>query len=108
MPVLGQHHVIEAFGETIDDRHHGIAVGNRKRAAGAEIVLHIDYQQQIIVAWPDRHSRTCVCVDHPTLAQDNGAGSRETSRRISRGCCLLAAGTRRSRFGINNLQKRRR
>jgi hypothetical protein len=37
--------MIEAFGETIDNRHHGIAIGNRKRAAGAEIVLHIDYQQ---------------------------------------------------------------
>jgi hypothetical protein len=48
--------MIEAFGETIDDRHHGIAIGNRKRAAGAEIVLHIDCQQQIIVAWSDLHS----------------------------------------------------
>lgn len=56
MPVLGQHDVIEAFGEAIDDRHHGIAVGNRKRSAGAEIVLHIDYKQQIIAAWPDQHS----------------------------------------------------
>src|SRR2546425_10249265 len=56
MPVLGQHHVIEAFGETIDNRHHGIAIGNRKCPAGAEIVLHIDYQQQIIVAWSDLHS----------------------------------------------------
>jgi len=56
MPVLGQHDVIEAFDETIDDRHHGVAVGNRKRSAGTEIVLHVDYQQQIIVAWPDQHS----------------------------------------------------
>jgi hypothetical protein len=32
------------------------AIGNRERAAGAEIVLHIDYQQQIIVAWSDLHS----------------------------------------------------
>jgi hypothetical protein len=56
MPVLGQHHVIEAFGETIDDRHHGIAIDNGKRAAGTEIILHVDDQQQIIVAWPDLHS----------------------------------------------------
>jgi len=41
MPVLGQHHVIEAFGETIDDRRHGIAVGDRERSTAAEIVLHI-------------------------------------------------------------------
>jgi hypothetical protein len=40
----------EALSEAIDDGHHGIAVGNRKRAAGAEIVLHVDYQQHIVVA----------------------------------------------------------
>jgi hypothetical protein len=56
MPVLGHHHMIEALGETIDDRHHGIAIGNRKRAAGAEIVLHIDYQQQITIAWSNLYS----------------------------------------------------
>jgi hypothetical protein len=55
MPVLGQDHMIEAFGETIDNWHHGIASSNGKRAARAEIVLHIDYQQQIIVAWSDLH-----------------------------------------------------
>jgi hypothetical protein len=49
--------VIEVFGETIDDRHHGVAVGDRKRAAGTEIVLHIDDQQHIIIAWPDLHVR---------------------------------------------------
>jgi hypothetical protein len=52
MPVLGQHDMVEAPSETIDDRHHGVAVGNRKRAAGAEVVLHVDYQQHIVVAWP--------------------------------------------------------
>ncbi len=50
MPILGQHDMVEALGEAIDDRHHRIAVGNRERAAGAEIVLHVDDQQQIIVA----------------------------------------------------------
>jgi hypothetical protein len=37
--------MLEALGEAIDDRHYGIAVGDRKRAAAAEIVLHINYQQ---------------------------------------------------------------
>jgi hypothetical protein len=45
MPILGQRDMIEALGEAIDDRYHGIAVGDRKRAAGAKIVLHVDYQQ---------------------------------------------------------------
>jgi hypothetical protein len=45
MPILGQRDMIEALGEAIDDRYYGIAVGDRKRAAGAKIVLHVDYQQ---------------------------------------------------------------
>ena len=49
MPILGQDDMIEAFGKAIDDRNHAIAVGNRQRTAGAEIVLHVDNQQQIIV-----------------------------------------------------------
>jgi hypothetical protein len=48
--------MIESFGEAIDNWHHGIAIGNGKRATRAEIVLHVDYQQQIIVAWSDLHS----------------------------------------------------
>ena len=57
MPILGQHDMAEALGKAIDDRHHGIAVGNCKRAARAEIVLHVDDQQQIFVAGPDLHFR---------------------------------------------------
>ena len=56
MPILGQRNMIEALGEAIDEGHHGVAIGDRKRAAGAEVVLHINYQQQIIVAEPDLHS----------------------------------------------------
>ena len=36
MPILGQRDMPEAFGEAIDKGHHGIAIGNRKRTAGAE------------------------------------------------------------------------
>jgi hypothetical protein len=43
---------IEVFGETIDDRYHSVAIGDRKRSTGTEIVLHVDYQQQIFVVWP--------------------------------------------------------
>ncbi len=55
MPILGQRDVSKALGEAIDDGHHGITVGNRQRASGAEIVLHIDDQQQTIVAGPHLH-----------------------------------------------------
>ena len=45
MPVLGQHHMLEALGQPIDDRHDIIAVGNGQPAVAAEIVLHVDDQQ---------------------------------------------------------------
>jgi hypothetical protein len=44
MPILGRGDVIKALDQAIDDRHHAIAVGNRKRSPRAEIVLHIDNQ----------------------------------------------------------------
>ena len=50
VPVLGQHNMGEARDEPVDDGHHGIALGDRERAARAEIVLHIDDQQHIVVA----------------------------------------------------------
>ena len=55
VPILGQDHVIKAFGNAINDRHHRIAVGNRKCSAGAEIVLHVNNKQQIIVVGLDSH-----------------------------------------------------
>jgi hypothetical protein len=55
MPILGQGDVIKALDQAIDDRHHAIAVGNRKRSAGAEIVLHVNNKQQIIVVGLDWH-----------------------------------------------------
>jgi hypothetical protein len=49
MPVLGQHDMIKTYGEAIDNRHHRVRIANRKRPTGAEIVLHVDDQQQVIV-----------------------------------------------------------
>src|SRR5712671_853103 len=73
MPILGQRDMIEALGEAIDDRYHGIAVGDRKRAAGAKIVLHVDYKQQIIVAEPDWHVAPASWLIRKPLAQSKGA-----------------------------------
>jgi hypothetical protein len=55
MPVLRQCDVIEAPGKPIDDRHDRIAVRHGKRTTGAEIVLDIDDQQQIVIFRLDRH-----------------------------------------------------
>ena len=69
MPILGQGHMVEAFDEAIDDRHHAISVGDRKRSAGAKIILHVDNQQQIIV-WKDLHFITPAGGVCRTLAQN--------------------------------------
>ena len=45
----------QSAGKAVDDRHHRVAVGNGKRAAGAEIVLHVNNEQQIIVVGQDLH-----------------------------------------------------
>jgi hypothetical protein len=41
VPVLGHHHVLMITNELVDLRHDPVALRHRKRAAGAEIVLHI-------------------------------------------------------------------
>ena len=50
MPVLGQHHVAESCGHPVDDRHHLVAARHRQRAAGAEIVLHVHHDENVVVA----------------------------------------------------------
>jgi hypothetical protein len=85
MPILGQGDMSKAFGETIDDRHHGIAIAHRKRSAGAKIVLHVDNQQQIIVRL-NPHFIPWTGVGLRTLAQKQTGGGREllTDRNHSR------------------------
>ena len=60
MPVLGQDHIRESGRERIDDRHHGVALGHGQGAAGAEIVLHIDDDQDAVRAhrWPQTNTRS--------------------------------------------------
>ncbi len=50
MPVLGQHHVAESRGHPVDDRHHLVAARHRQRAAGAEVVLHVHHDEDVVVA----------------------------------------------------------
>ena len=42
--------------EAVDRRHDRVAIGHGERAAGAEIVLHIDHQQDVAVI--DRADRS--------------------------------------------------
>jgi hypothetical protein len=42
------------LGETVDERNHFVAARNRKRAAGAEIVLNVDHKEN--VALPGCHA----------------------------------------------------
>ena len=42
VPVLGEDNVLKERGDAMDCRDYGVALGNGKRAAGAEIILHVD------------------------------------------------------------------
>src|SRR6185437_199956 len=54
MPVLGQHHMVEAFRQPVDHGYNFITGADRKRATRAEIVLNVDDEQQF-VAGPGLH-----------------------------------------------------
>ena len=51
MPVLGEHNVLEAARELIDQRHDLIARWHGKVSAGTDVVLNIDYDQDIAVCY---------------------------------------------------------
>ena len=47
VPILGQHDMGEALAEAVDERHDRIAVADRQRAAGHEIILHVDDEKDV-------------------------------------------------------------
>ena len=47
VPVLGEDDVLEMLRGAVDGVDDGIAVGNGERAAGAEVVLHVDDQEDV-------------------------------------------------------------
>ena len=74
VPILGQHDMVEPLGKPIDDGDHGIALGNRQRTGRAEIILHIDDQQEIV----GLNQHVCVhqnCLQN--LAEDGRLGSTQ-------------------------------
>src|SRR5690606_27167700 len=50
MPILRQHHVLEAPRKPVDERHDLVAARNGKRAARTEIILNVDDQQDVAIA----------------------------------------------------------
>jgi hypothetical protein len=50
MPILRQHDVAEIVRKSVDDRDDLIAARHRQRAAGAEIVLYVDHDEDVTVA----------------------------------------------------------
>jgi hypothetical protein len=55
MPILRQDHMAQAAGEPIDRRHDFVAFGDGKPAAGAEVVLDVDHQQDVTFSNRDCH-----------------------------------------------------
>src|SRR5690606_32369188 len=74
VPVLGQDHVLEAPREPVYQRHDGIALGHGERAAGAEIVLDVDDEEDVGRAWRDRFGHSLL----PLVWASCSATSRRT------------------------------
>src|ERR1700678_905968 len=50
VPVLGEDDVFKMAGEAVDLRHDFVTAGNSELAARAEIALHVDDEEQIVVS----------------------------------------------------------
>jgi len=55
VPVLSEDDVVELSAERVDKRDDLVAVLNRERSAGAEVVLDVDDQKRIAGLWRNRH-----------------------------------------------------
>jgi hypothetical protein len=49
VPVLSQDHVAEGSSDTMNHRHNILATGYRQGAPITEVILHIDYKQNVTV-----------------------------------------------------------
>ena len=56
MPVLGQNHMAEGVGDAVDHRNHVLAARHGKCASIAEVILHVNHQQNVAVCKLDRHA----------------------------------------------------
>ena len=46
MPIARRHHERRLAGQPVHYLHDGVAVANRERSTGTEIVLHVDHDQR--------------------------------------------------------------
>src|SRR5947209_520549 len=54
MPVLGKDDVLEAQRDAMNDRNHCVALGHGKGAAGAEVILDVHHEKNVLAG--DWHS----------------------------------------------------
>src|SRR5262245_61315452 len=50
MPILSQHHVGEFSRQHIDQRYNLMSTRHRQIAAGAEVILNIDHQKDVVIS----------------------------------------------------------
>ena len=65
MPILREHDVAEVFRDPVDERYDFIALRYGKCAAGTEVVLHIDYNEDVAVADRISYGQFCLLVFLP-------------------------------------------
>jgi hypothetical protein len=56
MPVLGQNHMAEGVGDPVDHWNHFLAARHGQSASVAEVILHVDHQQNVAVYKLDCHA----------------------------------------------------
>src|SRR5579883_630475 len=92
MPILGQRHMRETLAQLVRDRNDFVALGHRERAAGAEIILHIDDEENVLVTQ-----------EHGANSVSRRAGARLTCPKR----CQKECGDGESESGSRRLRLRR-
>jgi len=84
VPVLGQHHVLEGLGDSVDQRDDLVALGDREAASGQEAVLHVDDHERRIRAGLDLALRQRASHQR-CQRQATGGGEQRAARYILHG-----------------------
>ena len=79
MPILGQDDVCETLREGVGQRHDSVVVGDRQRAAGQEVILQVDDEEDVVIGESGEYL-TILAAEPAGLDNGNPAQSADVAR----------------------------
>src|SRR5262245_58049390 len=82
MPILSQHHVGEFSRQHVDQRYNLMSTRHRQIAAGAEVILNIDHQEDVVTSYSESIGQSAAPPRAPPAYTQNWYSRPGLSTRI--------------------------